>query len=56
MSKLLRRCGLYLFLCSQQPLSFHLIYYSPNNLHNSNFHNFSKSGKNTSTLSLIEKH
>ncbi len=52
--KILRRCGLYLFLLIQQPSSFHLIYYFPNNLHNSNFHAFSKSGKNT--LSFILKH
>ncbi len=52
--KILCRCGLYLFLCLQQPSSFHLLYYFRNNLHNSNFHNFSKSDKNT--LSLMGKH
>ncbi len=31
---------LYLFLCVQQPSNFHLIYYFPNNLHNSNLHDF----------------
>ncbi len=45
--KILRRCGLYLFLCIQQPSSFRLLYHFPNNLHYSNFHNFSKSNKNT---------
>ncbi len=28
---ILHRCGLYLFLCIQQPSSFHLTYYFPNN-------------------------
>ncbi len=45
--KVLHRCGLYLFLYIQQPSSFHFLYNFPNNLHNSNFHNFSKSDKNT---------
>ncbi len=48
--KILRRCGLYLFLCIQQPSSFHLLYYFPNNLHNSNFYNFSRSDKNVLSL------
>ncbi len=45
--KILRRCGLYLFLYIQQPSSFHLIYYFPNYFHNSKFHDFSKNNKNT---------
>ncbi len=45
--KILYRCGLYLFLCIQQPSSSYLIYYFPNNLHNLNFHDFSESDENT---------
>ncbi len=45
--KILRKFDLYLFLYIHQPSSFHLGYYTPNNLHNSNFYNFSKSDQNT---------
>ncbi len=44
--KLFQRCGLYLYLFIKQSFSFHLIYYFPNNLLNSNFHYFSKIDKN----------
>ncbi len=51
--KILRGCSLFLFLCIQQPSSFHLIYYFLNNLYNLNSHDFSKSDKNTL---FLEKH
>ncbi len=53
-AKILHKCGLYLLLCIQQPSSSHLIHYFTNNLHNLNFHMFSKSDENK--LSLIGKH
>ncbi len=45
---------IFLFLCIQQPSNFNLIYYFPNNLHNWNSQDFSKSDKNI-IFSLIGK-